>query len=223
MCHYPTKKFRKATALVSCLNVCEDLCIVVLRFDLHVSRSDSFVQPAGYHGCQIKSYGSASFRRSDTGAIMIGDIITTNHSLVLAQMKGRQDRQRFLGKCGVLVPRIIHGTFVSACYLCCVNFTKRSEQLFSGYEDDVLINACGETKSSFTPFLFESTRTHPCGRVHIRALSRTHARTLVLFLYIHWWRVSQKSTFNGNRLVFLRTRIHRGTRDRTRERTPQET
>ena len=59
---------------VNCLNVCEDLCIVVLSFDLYVSRSDSFVQPAGYHSCQIiKSDGSASFRRSDTGAILIGD------------------------------------------------------------------------------------------------------------------------------------------------------
>ena len=76
-----------------------------------MNRSDSFAQPAGYHGCQIKSDGSASFRRSDTCAILIGDIITTNHSLVLAEIKGRQDRQYFLGKCGALVSRIIHGTF----------------------------------------------------------------------------------------------------------------
>jgi len=76
-----------------------------------VNRSDSFAQPAGYHGCQIKSDGNASFRRCDTGAILIGYIITTNHCLVLAEMKGRQDRQWCFGKCGVLVSRIIHGTF----------------------------------------------------------------------------------------------------------------
>jgi len=132
----------------------------------------------------------------------------------------------FFGKCCVLVSRIIHATFARARYLCCDILRKRSEQFFSGYEDNVVLNACGKTKSCFTPFLCKCTCTHPCGRVHTRTLSRTNLRTLVLFLYFHWRRVSQKSTFNGkrlvfngNRLVFLRTRIHRGTRDRTSERT----
>ena len=89
------------------------LCCVLV---CHVSRSDSFVQPAGYHSCQIKSDGSASFRRSDTGAHLIGDIITTNLSPVLAEMKGWQGGQWFLGKCGVLVSRIFHVSFVSAYY-----------------------------------------------------------------------------------------------------------
>ena len=185
----------------------------------YVNRSDSFVQPAGYYSCQLMSDGSASFRRSDTSAILIGDITTTNPTSVLAEMKGWQGGQWFLGKCGVLVSRIVHVSFVSACYLCCFNFRKRSDQLFSGYEDNVVINACGETKSCFTLFLFECTHTHRCWRVNTRALSRSHARTLVLFLYFHWRRVPQKSTFNGKRLVFLRTRIHRGTRYSTSERT----
>ena len=98
-------------------------------------------------------------------------------------------------------------------------FQETIEQLFAGFVDNVVINACGETNSCFTPFLFECTRTHHCGFVHTRALSRTHARTLVLFLYFHWRRVSQKSTFNGKTLVFLTTRLHRRTRDRTSERT----
>ena len=35
----------------------------------------------------------------------------------------------------------------------------------------------------FTTFLFKCTPTHPCRRVLIRALSHTHARTLV-FLFV---------------------------------------
>ena len=172
MCHYPTKEFRSVL-----------IC--------YVNRSDSFVQPrSGYNRCQIKSDGSASFRRSDAGVNLIGDIIATNHSLVLAEMKGWQDGQWFLGRCGILGSRIVHGTFVCACHLGCVNFTKRSEKLFSGYVDNVVIYACGDRQSCFTAFLIECTRKHPCGRVHTRALSRTHARTLVLFLYLHWRRVS---------------------------------
>ena len=134
-------------------------------------------------------------------------------------MKSWQFRQWFLGRCGVLISGIFHGSFVSACYLWCVNFKKQYEQLFSGYEGNIVVNACGETKGCFTPFLFECTRTHPSGSVHTRALFRTHARTLVLFLYFYCRRMSQKSTFNGKRLVFLITRIHTGTRDRTSERT----
>ena len=53
-----------------------------------MNRSDSFVQPAGFHTCQIKSDGNAYFRRIDTGAIVIGDIPTTNHCLVLGETKG---------------------------------------------------------------------------------------------------------------------------------------
>ena len=121
------------------------LCCVLI---CHVNRSDSFVQPAGYHSCQIKSDGSASFRRSDTGANLIGVIITTNLSPVLAEMKGWHGGQWFLGKCGVIVSRIVHVSFASKCYLCCFNFRKRSEQFFSGYEDNVVI-----TKSCFTPFV----------------------------------------------------------------------
>ena len=56
-------------------------CFVVLLLVCNVNKSDSFVQPVGYHRCQIKSDGSASFWRSDTVAIVIGRIITTNHSL----------------------------------------------------------------------------------------------------------------------------------------------
>ena len=56
------------------------LCCVLICY---VNKTDISVQPAGYHSCQIKSSGSASFRRSDTRAILIGDIMTTNHSLVL--------------------------------------------------------------------------------------------------------------------------------------------
>ena len=58
-------------------------------FICYVNKSDSFVQPVGYHNCQIKSDGSASYRCSDTGAILIGDIIT--------------DGQWVLGKRGVLL------------------------------------------------------------------------------------------------------------------------
>ena len=72
-----------------------------------VNRNGNFVQPAWYHSCQIKSDDSSSFRRSDTGAILSGDIITTNHSLVLAEMNRWQDGQWFLGKCGVLGLRIL--------------------------------------------------------------------------------------------------------------------
>ena len=72
------------------------------------------------------------FRCSDTGAILIADIITTNHCLVLAEMNG---------KCDVLLSRIFHGTFVSACNLWCGNFTKRSEQVSGVYEDNFLIDA----------------------------------------------------------------------------------
>ena len=61
------------------------LCCVLIY---HVNRSDRFVQPVGYHSCQIKSDGSVSFRRSDTCAVYIGDIIMTNHSLVFEEMKG---------------------------------------------------------------------------------------------------------------------------------------
>ena len=62
------------------------LCCV---FICYVNRNNSYIQPAGFQSCQIiKSDGTACFRRSDTGAILIGDIITTNHSLVLAEMKG---------------------------------------------------------------------------------------------------------------------------------------
>ena len=61
------------------------LCCVLICY---VNRSDSCVQPVGCHTCQLKSEGSASFRRSDTVAILIGHIITTNHSIVLTEMKG---------------------------------------------------------------------------------------------------------------------------------------
>ena len=60
--------------------------------------------------------------------------------------------------------------------------------------------------------IFERTYTRHCGRARTRALCRTHA----LFLYFHWRIVSQKSTFNCKRLVFLRTRLHKGTRKRPR-------
>ena len=74
----------------NCLNVCEDWCFVVMCYVLicYANRSDSFVQPTGYHSFQIKFYGSTCFRRIDTGAILIGDIVTTNHCLVLGETKG---------------------------------------------------------------------------------------------------------------------------------------
>ena len=61
------------------------LCCVLICY---VNRSDSFVQPVGYHSCQTKSDDSAYFRRIHTGAILIGDIVTTNQSLVLGETKG---------------------------------------------------------------------------------------------------------------------------------------
>ena len=62
--------------------------MVCCVFICYVNRSDSFVHLAGYSSCQIKSDGSASFRLRDTGAdILMGDIITTNHTLFLAEMK----------------------------------------------------------------------------------------------------------------------------------------
>ena len=81
------------------------LCCVLICY---VNRSDSFVQPAGYYSCQLISDGSASFRRSDTSANLIGDITTTNPTSVLAEMKGWQGGQWFLGKCGVLDSRIVY-------------------------------------------------------------------------------------------------------------------
>ena len=41
------------------------------------------------------------------------------------------------------------------------------------------MNACVETKSGFTPFLFEYIRTHPCGQVHTRVMYRTYTHTFV--------------------------------------------
>ena len=70
------------------MNVCEDWCFVVCDLICYANRSDSFVQSVGYHSCHIKFDGSASFRRSDTHAVLIGDIITTIHSLILLEMKG---------------------------------------------------------------------------------------------------------------------------------------
>ena len=64
--------------------------------------------------------GNTSFRRSDTGAILIGDIITTND----------------------------------------------------------------ETTNCFTPFLFESTRTHPLlARTHTRTLSYTRTYTRIVSVF----------------------------------------
>ena len=71
------------------LNICKNWCFVMLSLICHVNKSDRFVQPVEYHCCQIKSDDSASFWRSDTVAIIIGGIITTNHSLVLAENKVR--------------------------------------------------------------------------------------------------------------------------------------
>ena len=50
-------------------------------------------------------------------------------------------------------------------------------------------------------------------------LSYTRKFSRTFCLYFHWWRVSQKSTFNGKRQELLRTRINTETRDRTRGRT----
>ena len=45
-----------------------------------MNRSDGFVQRAPYHSCHIKCDGNASFRRSDTVAVLIGDIVRTEYS-----------------------------------------------------------------------------------------------------------------------------------------------
>ena len=63
-----------------CLNAVRTgvlLCCVLICY---VNRSDGIVQRAAYHSCQIKCDVSASFRRSDTGEILIGDIVTTDYS-----------------------------------------------------------------------------------------------------------------------------------------------
>ena len=63
-----------------CLNAVRTgvlLCCVLICY---VNRSVGFVQRAAYHSCQIMSEGSASFRRSDTCAILIGDIVTTDYT-----------------------------------------------------------------------------------------------------------------------------------------------
>ena len=61
------------------------VCCVLICYE---NRSDSFVLPVGYHSCQIMSDGSAYFQRIDTGAMLTGDIVTTNHSLDLRETKG---------------------------------------------------------------------------------------------------------------------------------------
>ena len=74
-----------------------------------------------------------------------------------------------------------HGTFVSACYICCGHFWTRSEP-FLGHKDNVIIDACGKSKvfSPVNPFLFKCTRAHTCGRAVSRALSHKSTYTLNL-------------------------------------------
>ena len=79
-----------------CLNICKNWCFAVLFLICHLNKSDSFVQPVGYHSCQIMSDGSASFWRNDTFAVIIGSIITTNHSLVFSRKKGEWMNNSFL-------------------------------------------------------------------------------------------------------------------------------
>ena len=70
-----------------------------------------------------------------------------------------------------------------------------------------------------TPF-YSNVHAHTLAGAYVHVNSLIHPHVYSYFCpYFHWWRVSQKSTFNGKRLVFLRKRIHTETRDRTRERT----
>ena len=68
---------------------------------------------------------------------------------------------------------------VQVIYAVSINFRKRCEQLFSEYEGNFVIDACGETKSGFSPFLFECSYALLRAPTYTRVLSRTHARTLV--------------------------------------------
>ena len=70
-----------------------------------------------------------------------------------------------------------------------------------------------------SPRFYFNVHVHTLAGAYIHAHSLVGTRAFVFYLYFHWLRVSQKSTFPGKRLVFLRIRIHTGTRDRTRERT----
>ena len=145
---------------------------------------------------------------------MIGVLITTNLSPVLAEKKGWHGGQWFLGKCGVIVSRIFHVSFASACYLSCFNFRKRFEQLFSGYEDNIVI------KKDVSPRLYSNVHIHTlraCTCTRTLPYSRTYTRIVSVFSLPECTK-SISSTVS-KRLVFLRTRLHRGTRDRTSERT----
>ena len=69
----------------------------------------------------------------------------------------------------------------------------RSEP-FLGHEDNVVIDACGESKCFLALTRFYSN-------VHAHSLIK--ARTLsICFLYFPWRIVSQKSTFKGKSLMF---------------------
>ena len=95
-----------------------------------------------------------------------------------------------------------YGTFVSACYICSGHFWTRSEPYF-GHEDNVVVDACGESKSVFSPvnpFIFECTRAHTCD---IYAHSLIKARTFsIRFLYFPWRIVSQKFIFKAKNVMF---------------------
>jgi hypothetical protein len=93
-----------------------------------VNRSDVFVQQVRFHSCQTVTGVGGCFLRTDTGVNLIGDVVTTTHSLVLAEIKGCQNRHLFLGKYGILISRILKGNFVSSRDICCGKFRKSSDQ-----------------------------------------------------------------------------------------------
>jgi len=76
------------------------MCCVVLYC---VNRSDVFVHLVRFHSCQTVTNVSRCFLHTDTGVSLIGGIFTATHSLVLAEMKGCQDRHLFLRKYGMLI------------------------------------------------------------------------------------------------------------------------
>ena len=148
-CHEPISRRKSSQThqqYTGCLNVCEDWWCLVL---CNVNRSYVFIQLVRYFSCQTRSEDTAVLRRSVTNVIFIDDFITANNSLILTEIKGWQEGKWFLWKFGVHISRIFYGIFVSACYICSGHFWTRSGP-FLGYEDNVVIDACGESKSVFS-------------------------------------------------------------------------
>ena len=81
-----------------------------------MNKIDSFVEPVGYHSYQIKSDGTASFRRSDTESILICDRITMD--------------SRFLENVVFYFNEFSTALLSVPAIHACSPFTKGSEQLF---------------------------------------------------------------------------------------------